>query len=182
MKRLLRLTGGCLALAALWTSAPAAAADAFARHFALQLEDGAAFYSVTLSAPVYEASRRGDLGDLRVFNGAGEAVPYSLDAPREPARIPPALRQVRWFPLSSAATGDNGPPPGVAMSADGSLRATSAPPPRARRGPAASGRCSCICVTTTTRVACASRPATICVIGSQRVMRNCSRSTTTAAP
>jgi hypothetical protein len=132
MKRLLRLTGGCLALAALWTSAPAAAADAFARHFALQLEDGAAFYSVTLSASVYEASRRGDLGDLRVFNGAGDAVPYSLDAPREPARIPPALRQVRWFPLSSAATGDNGPPPGVAMSADGSLRATSAPPPRAQ--------------------------------------------------
>ena len=132
MKRLLRLTGGCLALAALWTSAPAAAADAFAQRFALQLEDGAAFYSVTLSASVYEASRRSDLGDLRVFNGAGEAVPYSLDAPREPARTPPVLRQVRWFPLPPAAAGGNGPPPGVAISADGSLHATSAPPPRAQ--------------------------------------------------
>ncbi|MFL9960986.1 DUF3999 domain-containing protein [Paraburkholderia sediminicola] len=132
MKRLLRLTGGCLALAALWTSAPAAATDVFAQHFPLELGDGAAFYSVTLSASVYEASRRGDLGDLRVLNGAGEAVPYSLDAPREPARTPPVLRQVRWFPLPPAAPGGDGPPPGVAISPDGSLRATSAPPPRAQ--------------------------------------------------
>src|SRR5437868_2190279 len=105
MKRLLILTGGCMALAALWTSAPAMAADAFAQRFALQLQDGAPAYSVALSPAVYEASRRGDLGDLRVFNGAGEAVPYALDAPREPSRVPSALRPVRWFPVASAAAG-----------------------------------------------------------------------------
>jgi hypothetical protein len=131
MKRLLILTGGCLALAALWASAPATAADVFAQRFALQLQDGAAVYSVPLSASVYEVSRRGDLGDVRVFNGAGEAVPYALDAPRQPARIPSALRPVRWFPVASTAAGANGPQPGVAISTDGSLRATSAPPSRA---------------------------------------------------
>lgn len=132
MNRLLRLTGWCLSLAAIWTSAPATAADGFTQHFALQLEEGAAYYSVTLSVAVYAASRRGDLGDLRVFNGAGDAVPYSLDAPREPARLPPALRPVRWFPLPPVAAAADAAPSGVAISADGSLRATAAPPPRAQ--------------------------------------------------
>lgn len=113
-------------------AAPAVAATDFAQHFALQLEDGAAYYSLTLPPAVYAASRRADLGDVRVFNGAGEPVPYSLDAPRELARTPPTRRSVNWFPLQPAVAGGNGAPPGVAIAADGSLRATSAPPPRAQ--------------------------------------------------
>ncbi|NKJ48680.1 hypothetical protein CIC12_18435 [Burkholderia sp. SG-MS1] len=132
MTQALRLTAWCFAIAAAWTSPPAAAADHFAQRFALQLEDGAAYYSVTLPATVYAASQRNDLGDVRVFNDAGEAVPYSLDTPREPARPAPALRAVSWFPVLPAAPGGNGAPVGVAMAADGSLRATSAPPPRAQ--------------------------------------------------
>ncbi|QQC64742.1 DUF3999 domain-containing protein [Paraburkholderia ginsengisoli] len=131
MKHVLRLTGWCLAFAAVWTSAPAAA-DTFAQRFSIQLEDGAPYYSVTLPAAVYAASQRSDLGDVRIFNGAGEPVPYALDAPREPARMPPTLRSVRWFPLPSTTTGGNGVPFGVAIAADGSLRATAAPPPRAQ--------------------------------------------------
>ncbi|CAB3782422.1 hypothetical protein LMG28614_01450 [Paraburkholderia ultramafica] len=132
MKRALKLTGWCFAIVAVWISGPAVAANDFAQRFALQLDDGAAYYSVTLPAAVYAASKRGDLGDVRVFNGAGEPVPYSLDAPREPARTPPTLRSVSWFPLPPAVAGGNGAPLGVTIAADGSLRATSAPPPRAQ--------------------------------------------------
>jgi hypothetical protein len=132
MKHALKLTGWCFAIVAAWMSPPAAAADHFAQRFALQLEDGAAYYSATLPAAVYAASQRSDLGDVRVFNGAGEAVPYSLDAPREPARAAPTLRSVSWFPVSLASAGSNGAPLGVAITADGSLRTTSASPPRAQ--------------------------------------------------
>ncbi|HYS64412.1 MAG TPA: DUF3999 domain-containing protein [Paraburkholderia sp.] len=132
MKRVLILTGRCLAIACVWTSAQANAAGHFAQRFALELEDGAAYYSVMLPAAVYAASQRSDLGDVRVFNGAGEPVPYSLDAPREPARTPPALRPARWFPLPTAARGSTGAPLGVTIASDGSLRATAAPPGRAQ--------------------------------------------------
>lgn len=128
MKRVLKLTGWCAAIVAVWTSAPVLAADAFAQHFALQLEGGAAYYSLSLPALVYAASERADLGDVRIVNGAGESLPYSLDTPRVPARTPPRLRSVNWFPLPPAANGGNDTPAGVTIGANGSLRATSAPP------------------------------------------------------
>ncbi|WP_433692869.1 DUF3999 domain-containing protein [Paraburkholderia phenoliruptrix] len=131
MKHLLKLTGWCVALVSAYAAAPACAED-FARRFALQLDEGAAYYSVTVPAAVYAASQRNDLGDLRIFNGAGEPVPYSLEAPREPARTPPSLHPVRWFPLRPAPAGQAGAPLGVTIAADGSLRATAAPPGRAQ--------------------------------------------------
>ncbi|CAB3713785.1 hypothetical protein LMG24238_04360 [Paraburkholderia sediminicola] len=132
MKRVLIAAGWCFAISSVWVSTAAVAADRFAQRFALELESGAAYYSVPLSAPVYAASQRNDLGDVRVFNGAGEPVPYSLDAPRESARAPATLRTVHWFPLPPAASGGTGAPLGVTIAADGSLRATSAPPDRAQ--------------------------------------------------
>ncbi|ACD16310.1 DUF3999 domain-containing protein [Paraburkholderia phytofirmans] len=132
MKHVFILTGWCFAITAMWASAPATAADDFAQHFALQLEEGAAYYSVTLPAAVYAASQRHDLGDVRIFNGTGEPVPYSLDAPREPPRTPPTLRPVRWFPLPPTAASSTSAPLGVTIASDGSLRATSAPPARAQ--------------------------------------------------
>ncbi|MFM0414025.1 DUF3999 domain-containing protein [Paraburkholderia aromaticivorans] len=132
MKHVFALTGWGVAIVAAWTCAPAFAADDFAQRFALQLDEGAAHYSMTLPAAVYAASQRSDLGDVRIFNGAGEPVPYSLDAPREPARTPPTLRPARWFPLPSTAAKSAGAPLGVTIAGDGSLRATSAPPSRAQ--------------------------------------------------
>ncbi|MDR8398728.1 DUF3999 domain-containing protein [Paraburkholderia sp. USG1] len=132
MKRVFTLTGWCCAIVAAWTCASAVAADDFAQRFALQLDEGAAYYSVTLPAAVYAASQRGDLGDVRILNGAGESLPYSLDVPREPARTPPTLRPVHWFPLPPAAAKSAGAPPGVTIAGDGSLSATSAPPARAQ--------------------------------------------------
>ena len=132
MKRVLIATGWCLAISSVWVSTAAVAADRFALRFALELESGAAYYSVPLPAAVYAASQRNDLGDVRVFNGAGEPVPYSLDAPRESVRAPATLRTVHWFPLPPAASGGTGAPLGVTIAADGSLRATSAPPDRSQ--------------------------------------------------
>jgi hypothetical protein len=132
MKRVLIVMAWCLAISSAWVSAAAVAVDRFAQRFALELESGAAYYSMTLPASVYAASQRSDLGDVRVFNGAGEPVPYSLDTPRELARAPATLRPVRWFPMPSAVSGGAGMPLGVTIAADGSLRATAAPPARAQ--------------------------------------------------
>ncbi len=145
MKRMLKLAGWCLAGSSLWFAwAPLAtsATDAFAERFAFELQSGAAFYSVTLPAAVYTSSHRSDLGDVRVFNNAGESVPYSLEAPREAARMRPVLRQAHWFPSAmgvSGATGASGAsdrnslPPGVRIAADGSLHAVAAPPSGGQR-------------------------------------------------
>ncbi|MFM0300082.1 DUF3999 domain-containing protein [Paraburkholderia sediminicola] len=132
MKRVLMVTGWCLAISSVWVSTAAVAVDRFAQRFALELESGAAYYSVALPAAVYAASQRSDLGDVRVFNGAGEPVPYSLEAPRELSRAPATLHPVPWFPLPPAAAGRTGAPLGVTIATDGSLRATMAPPARAQ--------------------------------------------------
>ncbi len=71
----------------------------FAFGITLELEAGGSIYEVKLPHEVYEGVTRADLGDLRVFNGAGEVVPYlarSLPAKTDSAktRVPLPL-----FPL-----------------------------------------------------------------------------------
>ncbi|MGU7774845.1 DUF3999 domain-containing protein [Burkholderia sp. MR1-5-21] len=138
MKPLVALLGlSALASFASFAATGIARADApVAQRFALDLDGSAAYYTVTVPPAVYAASRRNDLGDLRVFNGAGEPVPYSLDAPAA-AEPPPQRHPVPWFPLLSAdANADVNTahaPLGVSVAADGSLRATVPAPPRARR-------------------------------------------------
>jgi hypothetical protein len=132
MKRALRAMGWGLAIACAGVSTAAVSAEQFSQRFALELDSGAAYYSVTLTPAIYAASQRSDLGDLRVFNGAGELVPYSLETPPEPARTAPTLRAVDWFPLPATASGGAGVPLGVTIAADGSLRATAASPSRAQ--------------------------------------------------
>lgn len=107
--------------------------DYFARRFLLDLDGNAAYYTVTLPASVYEASQRGDLGDLRVFNGANEPVPYSLDSPPSVEPASAILQAVHWFPLAPAATHNEAAPLGVTIAADGSLRATNAGPGQRQR-------------------------------------------------
>ncbi|MGQ0547956.1 MAG: DUF3999 domain-containing protein [Betaproteobacteria bacterium] len=55
-------------------------------------------YRFTLPAEAYRGVTRADLGDLRVFNGAGELVPYAF-VPHRPATQKPALRATKLFPL-----------------------------------------------------------------------------------
>jgi Protein of unknown function (DUF3999) len=111
----------------------ASSTEHFAQRFALQLDGNAPYYTVTLPGAVYQASRRDDLGDLRIFNGAGEPVPYSLQAPRTPTATPPALQAVKWFPLPLSDAGIQGAPAGVTIAPDGTLRVTRSEPARTTR-------------------------------------------------
>lgn len=69
----------------LCTLAAAAAAESpvdYAARLGLEVPANAALLRLTLDADVYRATRRADLGDLRVFNAAGEALPMAR-LPRE---------------------------------------------------------------------------------------------------
>lgn len=64
------------------------------------------FAEVELPLEVYRALTRADLGDLRVFNGAGEEVPHLLRGPEAVVtETPGAARAVPFFPLRAAAEG-----------------------------------------------------------------------------
>ncbi|MET3822671.1 hypothetical protein ACVK00_001469 [Burkholderia sp. PvR073] len=132
MKRLAALLG--LSLLASFAAADGTpGAGRVAQRFSLDLDGSAAYYQLTVPQPVYAASRRDDLGDVRIFNGAGEPVPYSLDAPAAPA-VPPSRTPVHWFPLPPARADNGNASLGVTVGPDGALRAAVAAPSRAKRG------------------------------------------------
>lgn len=77
------------------TADAATPAERVAQRFALDLDGSAAYYQLTVPQAVYAASRRDDLGDVRVFNGADEPVPYALDARAAAApAAPPSRAQI----------------------------------------------------------------------------------------
>ncbi|KML46861.1 membrane protein [Burkholderia cepacia] len=134
MKRLAALLG--LSLLASFAAADGAPdAERVAQRFSLDLDGSAAYYQLTVPQPVYATSRRDDLGDVRIFNGADEPVPYSLDAPAAatPA-VPRSRAPVHWFPLPPVRTDNGNATLGVTVGPDGSLRAAVATPPPAKRG------------------------------------------------
>ncbi|MDN8036299.1 DUF3999 domain-containing protein [Burkholderia vietnamiensis] len=131
MKRLAALLGLSLLTSFAAAGGPPGA-ERVARRFALDLDGSAAYYQLTVPQPVYAGSRRDDLGDVRIFNGAGEPVPYSLDAPATTAAaVPPTRTPAHWFALPHTRGNDERAPLGVAVAPDGSLRATLAAPARA---------------------------------------------------
>lgn len=101
MKRLLAVTSLAAASLAFAADAPLRPDD-FAFGLAIEPVAGAPLQQVTLPAAVYQSATRADLGDLRVFNAAGELVPHAL---RRPA---PATTAGEWaalplFPLRGPA-------------------------------------------------------------------------------
>jgi hypothetical protein len=123
MKHLLAMIGWGLLLPVTFVAVAATPPkDYFAHRFALDLDTTAAYYTAVLPAAVYAASRN-NLGDVRVFNGTNEPVPYSLDA-AQPAAQAPVRQTVRWFPLPSSDTGQNGLPTGVSIAPNGALHVT----------------------------------------------------------
>lgn len=73
----------------------------FARSAALGIDGKDALYEIVLPAAVYEGAARADLGDLRVFNGAGEVVPHAFRArvtETTEKQAPPAVN-LALFPL-----------------------------------------------------------------------------------
>lgn len=71
----------------------------FARMMPLTLSGTGALHELPLPAEVYTGSQRADLGDLAVFNGAGEIVPFTLVQP-PPAGTAVEGRRLSLFPLS----------------------------------------------------------------------------------
>lgn len=92
-----------LALAATATAAtPAPQPDDFARGLPLTVDAAKPLQRLELPAAVYGGVVRADLGDLRVFNGAGAPVPHTLLPPAEKeASI--SWRPVPLFPLPATA-------------------------------------------------------------------------------
>ncbi|WP_133648878.1 DUF3999 domain-containing protein [Paraburkholderia flava] len=119
-----------LAIAAGEAGDAASAPNVFAHRYALDLNGQAAYYTLALPDVIYAASQRGDLGDVRVFNGAGEPVPYALDMPLDPSLagtpVPTTLHSVKWFALPASAAQAPSVPLGVTIGSDGSLRASPA--------------------------------------------------------
>jgi hypothetical protein len=92
-----RLTLGlCAALCAM---APNAQDIGPRLRAAIAAPEGHSHYTVRLPAAVYAGIERSDLGDLRVLNAHGEAVPYAF-LPRESSGKAPLLAAAaRLFPL-----------------------------------------------------------------------------------
>lgn len=66
---------------------------------AILVPDGHPHYRVVLPAAVYAGVGRRDLGDLRILNARGEAVPYAF-VPREPTGPAPVLAAAaKLFPV-----------------------------------------------------------------------------------
>jgi hypothetical protein len=84
---------------------PAGAQERPAQYnHAARIEGGGedSHYRFTLPADTYRGVTRPDLGDLRVFNGAGEPVPYAF-VPLRPATHRPAVHPANLFPLRGEA-------------------------------------------------------------------------------
>lgn len=74
----MKLTTGIVLAAVLLQSAHAVEKSDFAYGFALQVDGDGAIYSLDLPEEVYRGLTRADRGDLRVFNGSGDAVPHFI--------------------------------------------------------------------------------------------------------
>ncbi len=73
--------------------------------FGLPLQTGgpSAFYQLELPRAVYEGVTRADLGDVRVFNGAGEVVPHALRPRVTVTRVAVRPVALTLFPIRTDA-------------------------------------------------------------------------------
>ncbi len=105
----------------------------FSQRYALDLNSRGAYFRLTLPHQVYAASKRSDLGDLRVFNGAGELVPFSLEQPKPVPVRQTLLKPAAWFLVPSEGAASDKTRLGVSVGADGTLRAEVAATPGTKR-------------------------------------------------
>jgi hypothetical protein len=89
-----------LIFAALWTGVAAGQErpDQYLHSARIGGAGDDSHFRFTLPAETYRGVTRADLGDLRVFNGAGEPVPYAF-VPLRPATYKPAVHAAKLFPL-----------------------------------------------------------------------------------
>src|SRR5882757_1987999 len=75
----------------------------YAYGLRIEASGSEALYDVTLPQAVYQGVTRRDLGDVRVFNGAGEVVPHAWRPRRTERADAGASAQLTLFPLKAAA-------------------------------------------------------------------------------
>lgn len=81
----------------------------FGQRAPIAASNGGPFYRVNLPIDVYQGVKRPDLGDLRVFNGRGEVVPYALLREQAQTQSRQSEHVVPFFPLpaTAGASGDD---------------------------------------------------------------------------
>jgi len=75
----------------------------FAYGIPLAVDGRDAFYQVEVPRAVYEGVVRADLGDVRVFNAAGEVVPHALRPRVTTSKAAPPPAKAALFPLRTDA-------------------------------------------------------------------------------
>lgn len=77
--------------------------DQFAYGLPLQVSGDHAFYELELPLVVYQEIVRSDLGDIRVFNAAGQVVPHALRGPaNQTLQQDVATFDLPFFPLTES--------------------------------------------------------------------------------
>lgn len=71
----------------------------FATHLPIHTDATAPYYRLSVPLAAYLASAQGDLRDLRVFNAAGQPVPYARLAASGSTEEQVKKQSLRWFPL-----------------------------------------------------------------------------------
>jgi hypothetical protein len=103
MKSSIRLAGAMLVLCA--ASASAQHLKDFAYVAQIQLTAEGALHQARITPEVYWAGARRDLGDLRVFNAAGELVPHAFVRDAGPKDEERAAVELKFFPLHGNEVG-----------------------------------------------------------------------------
>ncbi len=89
-----------LVLAGAPANAAVPAAEMFAYGAKLEVTGQHAFYQLELPLEVYQTLTRRDLGDLRVFNAAGQVVPHALRRPENTSvRKDVVTAELPFFPI-----------------------------------------------------------------------------------
>jgi len=75
--------------------------DDFAFAIPIEAPANAAHLRLDIPLPVYQKALRADLGDLRVFNAAGEVVPHAIVTPPATHSRTESLAPLSFFPLNA---------------------------------------------------------------------------------
>ncbi len=122
MLRLMNVALVWLLCLATYSAAAPLVPDDFAAGFELLVDGHGAIYSVELPEDVYKTVVRNDLGDVRVFNGAGEVVPHTIRVSQEDDVVRDEWRTLPHFPLYREETDHTGDlSMQVRRSSDGSI-------------------------------------------------------------
>ncbi len=102
MLRHLLIIGTALACATA-SAQPTPTLDQFGWHQPIETANGEAIHRFALGADAYAGAARADLGDLRIFNAAGEVVPYALVRREAQSETLTRATTLRYFPLHARA-------------------------------------------------------------------------------